>query len=148
MNLIYKRTGSVLWEAFGFVLMSKMPWLNVPPLSLEEGLRAVELSNYACASTPEAYQYETKQELGLHGAATCMWWFVVGVTTHNRWGGQALLEEFVVVPLICHCLSDTCWAHRINPQIRINPQPPQLNCSSLRRDLEILLWQRVWKGIV
>lgn len=30
----------------------------------------------------------------------------------------------MVVPLICHCLSDTCWAHRINPQIRINPQPP------------------------
>lgn len=53
--------------------MSKMPWLNVPPLSLEEGLRAVELSNYARASTPEAYQYETKQELGLREAATCVW---------------------------------------------------------------------------
>lgn len=52
--------------------MSKMPWLNVPPLSLEEGLRAVELSNYARASTPEAYQYETKQELGLREAATCV----------------------------------------------------------------------------
>lgn len=71
--------------------MSKMPWLNVPPLSLEEGLRAVELSNYACASTPEAYQYETKQELGLHGAAN-LYAMVCGQSDNPqqmRWPGSA-----------------------------------------------------------
>lgn len=66
--------------------MREMPWLNVPPPSLEEGLRSLEVSNYTHASTPEGYQYETKQELGLHGAATCgqgsdgVRW---GATTHS-----------------------------------------------------------------